>query len=75
MMTDGPSGLRKQAISADALGLNQSVHAVTFPAPALTASSFDRTALTQLGQHLYWRRYDPTRPATSFGTSSIGCQS
>jgi len=29
MMTDGPSGLRKQADSADALGLNQSVKAIT----------------------------------------------
>ncbi|KIR09133.1 glycosyl hydrolase family 3 [Levilactobacillus brevis] len=52
MMTDGPSGLRKQASSADALGLNQSVKAVTFPASALTASSFDRSALTHLGKHL-----------------------
>lgn len=31
MMTDGPSGLRKQADDADALGLNDSVDAVCFP--------------------------------------------
>lgn len=52
MMTDGPSGLRKQADSADALGLNQSVKAITFPASALTAASFDRQALTTLGENL-----------------------
>ena len=52
MMTDGPSGLRKQASSADALGLNQSVTAVCFPASSLTACSFDRAGLTQLGTNL-----------------------
>ncbi len=52
MVTDGPSGLRKQASSADALGLNQSVTAVCFPASSLTACSFDRAGLTQLGTNL-----------------------
>lgn len=52
MMTDGPSGLRKQASSADALGLNQSVTAICFPASSLTACSFDRNGLTQLGTYL-----------------------
>ena len=52
MMTDGPSGLRKQADSADALGLNRSVQAVNFPASALTASSFNRPMLEKLGEHL-----------------------
>jgi Beta-glucosidase-related glycosidases len=52
MMTDGPSGLRKQASSADALGLNQSVEAVCFPSSALTASSFDVEMLYQLGKNL-----------------------
>lgn len=52
MMTDGPSGLRKQASSADALGLNQSVEAVCFPSSALTASSFDTDMLYHLGQSL-----------------------
>ncbi|KGI00487.1 beta-glucosidase [Oenococcus oeni] len=52
MMTDGPSGLRKQADTSDALGLNKSVEAVSFPVSALTASSFDRALLTQLGKHL-----------------------
>ncbi|BAP86422.1 glycosyl hydrolase family 3 [Paucilactobacillus hokkaidonensis JCM 18461] len=52
MMTDGPSGLRKQASASDALGLNKSVTAVCFPSSALTACSFDRTELNQLGHHL-----------------------
>lgn len=52
MMTDGPSGLRKQAQSADALGLNGSVEAVCFPGSALTASSFDQSLLYQLGRQL-----------------------
>ena len=52
MMTDGPSGLRKQAQSADALGLNGSVEAICFPGSALTASSFDQSLLYQLGQQL-----------------------
>lgn len=52
MVSDGPSGLRKQADKSDALGLNQSVEAINFPASCLTACSFDREALTSLGTHL-----------------------
>ncbi|WP_436665901.1 glycoside hydrolase family 3 C-terminal domain-containing protein [Lactiplantibacillus plantarum] len=52
MMTDGPSGLRKQASSADALGLNQSVEAICFPSAALTASSFNVALLYNLGKKL-----------------------
>ena len=52
MMTDGPSGLRKQSDDADALGLNDSVDAVCFPCSALTASSFDDDCLLHLGKHL-----------------------
>lgn len=52
MMTDGPSGLRKQADSSDALGLNDSVDAVCFPSSALTASSFNDEMLFKLGEHL-----------------------
>nr|WP_166434868.1 glycoside hydrolase family 3 N-terminal domain-containing protein [Weissella paramesenteroides] len=52
MVTDGPSGLRKQADNADALGLNKSVEAINFPSAALTASSFNVDMLYQLGQHL-----------------------
>ncbi|MCI1856529.1 MAG: glycoside hydrolase family 3 C-terminal domain-containing protein [Sporolactobacillus sp.] len=52
MMTDGPSGLRKQADDTDALGLNDSVEAINFPSLALTAGSFDRELLEKLGRHL-----------------------
>lgn len=52
MMTDGPSGLRKQEGSGDALAVNASVNAVCFPSSALTASSFDDQMLFKLGQHL-----------------------
>lgn len=52
MMTDGPSGLRKQADSADALGLNKSVEAICFPSSALTASSFNTKMLFELGENL-----------------------
>lgn len=52
MMTDGPSGLRKQNTNAAVTGINDSVTAVSFPSSALTASSFNRTALNALGHHL-----------------------
>ena len=52
MMTDGPSGLRKQINDPAGLSLNNSVEAVCFPASALTACSFDRCALNQLGENL-----------------------
>ncbi|KRN58896.1 glycoside hydrolase family 3 C-terminal domain-containing protein [Limosilactobacillus secaliphilus] len=51
-VSDGPSGLRKQANQADALGVNQSVDAVCFPASSLTACSFDDDLLYHLGQQL-----------------------
>lgn len=41
MMSDGPSGLRKQDIDVDPTDINNSVDAVCFPSSALTASSFD----------------------------------
>ncbi|OPF88893.1 glycosyl hydrolase [Vagococcus martis] len=52
MVTDGPSGLRKQADKGDALGLNDSVEAISFPTASLTASSFDKEMLYQLGKQL-----------------------
>ncbi len=55
MVTDGPSGLRKQvgeANETDALGLNGSVKAVCFPCSALTAATFDDELLFKLGKHL-----------------------
>ena len=52
MMSDGPSGLRKQVGTSEQTNINDSVEAVCFPASALTACSFDRERLNQLGEHL-----------------------
>ncbi|KZD14692.1 Beta-glucosidase [Oenococcus oeni] len=52
MVSDGPSGLRKQADASNALGLNKSVVAVNFPSSSLTAASFDRALLQELGRNL-----------------------
>lgn len=52
MMSDGPSGLRKQNIDASPADINDSVDAVCFPSSALTASSFDDDMLYKLGTHL-----------------------
>lgn len=40
-LSDGPSGLRKQAAAADNLGLNPSVPATCFPSSATTANSWN----------------------------------
>ncbi|MDH5106645.1 glycoside hydrolase family 3 C-terminal domain-containing protein [Lentilactobacillus diolivorans] len=52
MMSDGPSGLRKQDAAMSGLGLKESIEAVCFPASALTACSFDRQEMNQLGHYL-----------------------
>lgn len=52
MMTDGPSGLRKQGGAGDHLGLNESVPAVCFPSSAAVASSFDTGLARELGEEL-----------------------
>jgi len=49
LMHDGPHGLRKQPDASDALGLNESVPATCFPTAAISACSFDRDLLHQLG--------------------------
>ncbi len=50
MVTDGPHGLRKQELKADHLGLNNSVPAVCFPTASVTACSFDRELLKEMGK-------------------------
>lgn len=52
MVTDGPCGLRKQAGTADHLGLNESVTAVSFPTGSCVASSFDRELIRKSGEAL-----------------------
>jgi beta-glucosidase len=49
MMTDGPHGLRKQATSADHLGLNASIPATCFPSGAALACSWDRKLIEKVG--------------------------
>ena len=49
MVSDGPHGLRKQEEGADHLGINRSISAVCFPPAVLTACSFDRVLLRELG--------------------------
>ena len=52
MVTDGPHGLRKQAESADHLGLNASVPATCFPPAAGLASTWDPELLRRVGAAL-----------------------
>jgi len=52
MMTDGPSGLRKQTADSGNTNINDSVQAITYPAAALSASSWNRDLMHQLGEHL-----------------------
>ena len=50
MVTDGPHGIRKQAETADHLGINESEKAICFPAGCATASSFDRDLIRRQGE-------------------------
>ncbi|OKP81571.1 glycosyl hydrolase [Paenibacillus helianthi] len=52
MVTDGPHGLRKQAESADHLGLHNSVPATCFPSAAGLASSWNRELIRRVGEAL-----------------------
>lgn len=52
MVSDGPSGLRKQDESADHLGINDSIKAVAFPTGSALASTFDKDLVNELGHHL-----------------------
>ena len=52
MVTVGPHGIRKQAESADHLGINESEKAICFPAGCATASSFDRDLIRRQGELL-----------------------
>ena len=51
-LADGPHGLRKQAGSADNLGLNESVPATCFPTSATMANSWDPQLGEELGKYL-----------------------
>jgi beta-glucosidase len=51
-MSDGPSGLRKQAGAGDHLGLNASVPATCFPSAATIANSWDEKLAERAGKAL-----------------------
>ena len=48
-MSDGPHGLRKQDAGDDQLAINNSVPATCFPTASLTACSWDRDLLREMG--------------------------
>ncbi len=52
MLSDGPSGLRKQDQAGDHLGINDSIKAVCFPTGSAVASSFDRDLIREMGEAL-----------------------
>ncbi|MFZ5921047.1 MAG: glycoside hydrolase family 3 C-terminal domain-containing protein [Chloroflexota bacterium] len=49
-MVDGPHGVRKQVETADHLGINKSVPSTSFPAASLSACSWDRDLLREMGE-------------------------
>ena len=51
-MSDGPSGIRKQAGEGDHLGLNPSVPATCFPSSATLCNSWDESLAEEVGEGL-----------------------
>lgn len=51
-LSDGPHGIRKQALGADHLGLNQSLPATCFPTSATIANSFNVELAEKVGKAL-----------------------
>ena len=49
MVTDGPHGLRKQVGDSNHLGMSDSVKATAFPTASLSACSWDRELLFEMG--------------------------
>lgn len=50
MMCDGPHGLRKQIFTHDNLGLGVSSNSTCFPTASLSACSFDRELISEMGK-------------------------
>ena len=50
MVSDGPHWLRKQDEKGDHLGINDSIKAVCFPPAVLSACSFDRGLMEEMGK-------------------------
>lgn len=51
-LSDGPTGIRKQAAAADHLGLNQSIPATCFPTSATTCNSWNEKLGEEIGRAL-----------------------
>lgn len=51
-LSDGPSGLRKQAVAADHMGLNPSLPATCFPSAASLANSWNTALVQEVGRAL-----------------------
>ena len=51
-MADGPTGIRKQAVSSDHLGLHPSIPSTCFPTAATVANSWDVELAKELGNYL-----------------------
>ncbi len=51
-LADGPHGVRKQAVAADHLGLNESLNATCFPTAVTIASSWNLKLGEELGKRL-----------------------
>ncbi len=51
-LADGPHGMRKQAVAADHLGLNESLNATCFPTAASMANSWNPALGEELGKRL-----------------------
>ena len=51
-LADGPHGIRKQAGSADHLGLNESLKATCFPTASAMANTFNTKLATQMATYL-----------------------
>lgn len=51
-LADGPHGVRKQALSLDHIGLNESIPATCYPTAATVANSWNVEIAEIMGQHL-----------------------
>ena len=50
MVSDGPHGLRKQAVEGDHLGIGESIPSTCFPSAATSANSWDPNLLFAMGE-------------------------
>ncbi|MDR0751420.1 MAG: glycoside hydrolase family 3 C-terminal domain-containing protein [Christensenellaceae bacterium] len=58
MVSDGPHGLRKQAMSGDHLGINDSIKATCFPPAVTMASTWDLDLIKEVGTTIGEEAYE-----------------